>query len=402
MDKALADLITISRTTGCNPAFIRGGGGNTSVKTDDGKYMYIKASGTALKDMSEQKGWRKLNIELVQSILKDAAIAKLNVNKREPEVVNRLLLACDDDVCSDTRPSVEAHLHSMLDKVVIHLHPLAVAAYVNAKNGRAEIEKLFRKSGIAKPPLWVPYANPGFMLGKKVSTQVINYQKQYGNKPGIIFLAKHGIIICAKDTKIALKLVNKVIGLCTDRLPKLKTAKVKQVSADKIADAKLAIRKAIFDATGQYLPVSFFAADEKTAAFWARKDAARLLSAGALNPGELIYANGQAMLFEKTDAKKIAGRIASAIAKGQKPPAAFLIKNIGLFVAADKKAAPLINDITADSLIVRMYADKFGGVVALSKSQRDFVINWESEALRKKQVAGTTCGKHEKDCGLMI
>ena len=30
-----------------------GGGGNTSVKTEDGRYMYIKASGTALKDMAK-------------------------------------------------------------------------------------------------------------------------------------------------------------------------------------------------------------------------------------------------------------------------------------------------------------------------------------------------------------
>jgi NAD(P)-dependent dehydrogenase (short-subunit alcohol dehydrogenase family)/rhamnose utilization protein RhaD (predicted bifunctional aldolase and dehydrogenase) len=392
MDKALADLITISRTTGGNPAFVCGGGGNTSVKTDDGKYMYIKASGTALKDMSEQKGWRRLNIRSVQSILKDAIIAKLNVNKRETEVVNRLLLSCDDDVRSDARPSVEAHLHSMLDKVVIHLHPLVVAAYVNAKDGRSEIEKLFQKSGIAKPPLWVPYADPGFMLGKKVSMLVNDYQKQYGNKPSILFLAKHGIFVCAKDKNTALKLVNKVIEICTSGLPKLKAAKVKQVSANTIVDAKLAIRKAVFDATGQHLPVSYFAADEKTAAFCARKDASRLLSAGTLNPDELVYANGQAMLFEKADAKKISNKIAVAIARGQKPPTAFLIKDIGLFVAADKKTAPVIHDITIGSLVVRMYAEKFGGIIALSKSQRDFVINWESEAFRMKQVAASVGG----------
>lgn len=52
MDKVLADLIKISNTTGKDPALVLGGGGNTSVKTADGKYMYIKASGTALKDMS--------------------------------------------------------------------------------------------------------------------------------------------------------------------------------------------------------------------------------------------------------------------------------------------------------------------------------------------------------------
>ena len=54
MNQALADLIKISRDTGIDPTLVQGGGGNTSVKTDDGKYMYIKASGTALKDMDSK------------------------------------------------------------------------------------------------------------------------------------------------------------------------------------------------------------------------------------------------------------------------------------------------------------------------------------------------------------
>ena len=51
MDKALTDLIRISNVTGRDSSLVAGGGGNTSVKTDDGKFMFIKASGTALKDM---------------------------------------------------------------------------------------------------------------------------------------------------------------------------------------------------------------------------------------------------------------------------------------------------------------------------------------------------------------
>ncbi|MHC4326164.1 MAG: hypothetical protein ACYSUX_17985 [Planctomycetota bacterium] len=57
MDKALAELIKISNETGIDPTLVQGGGGNTSVKTADGKYMYIKASGTALKDMNQKQGW---------------------------------------------------------------------------------------------------------------------------------------------------------------------------------------------------------------------------------------------------------------------------------------------------------------------------------------------------------
>jgi len=144
MDKTLSQLIRISKAVGKDTSLIQGGGGNTSVKTKDGKHMYIKASGTALKDMNEQNGWRRLQLDLVLSIIKDKSIAQLDTCAREMEVVNQLLLVCDDKVTSDARPSVEAHLHAFLDKCVIHLHPVAVLAYACAKNGRAELEKLFK------------------------------------------------------------------------------------------------------------------------------------------------------------------------------------------------------------------------------------------------------------------
>jgi hypothetical protein len=112
--------------------------------------MYIKASGTALKDMNEQNGWRRLRLDSVLSIIKDNSIAQLDTYTRETEVVNRLLLACDDEVTGDARPSVEAHLHAFLGRCVIHLHPAAVLAYACAKNGRAELEKLFKNQ---KPPV---------------------------------------------------------------------------------------------------------------------------------------------------------------------------------------------------------------------------------------------------------
>ncbi len=114
MNKALADLIRISNAAGKDPAFVQGGGGNTSVKTDDGKFMYIKASGTALKDMNSKKGWRRMDLGSVLSVMRDGLIAKLGVHTRETEVVDRLLLACDDNITDGSRPSVEAHLHAFL------------------------------------------------------------------------------------------------------------------------------------------------------------------------------------------------------------------------------------------------------------------------------------------------
>ena len=144
-DKALKDLIRISNATGKDTSLVQGGGGNTSVKTDDGKFMYIKASGTALKDMAPNRGWRRLKRHNVLQIIQDKQLTTLDETARETIIVNRLMSCCDDDQPKNNRPSVESHLHAFLGRCVIHLHPTAVGAYVNAKNAESLLEELMRK-----------------------------------------------------------------------------------------------------------------------------------------------------------------------------------------------------------------------------------------------------------------
>jgi len=387
MDKILANLIRISNSTGADTTLVQGGGGNTSGKTDDGKFMYIKASGTALKNMNATAGWRRMRIDKVLQVIKDKELGKLPPTKREPEVVNRLLLACDDDVTSGARPSVEAHLHAMLDKYVIHLHPIAVAAYVNAKNGQAALEKLFADQKY--PPLWIPYTDPGFLLARKVFQLVSEYEKNYGRKPNIMILAKHGLFVTAGTAEAAVRLVHKVIKLLKTRLAVPKPRKVK-VSADNIRQAQSAIRKAVRQATGQYLPVQYVGAGGSIGAFMARKDAVKLLATTALNPDELVYAQGAAMWVPKIDAAAIESKVKALVNKGQKSPAAYVVKGVGLFIASDIKTADVIAEITNGSLQIRSWAEKFGGVLTLSQREQDFINNWESEAFRKQmtQTAG--------------
>jgi rhamnose utilization protein RhaD (predicted bifunctional aldolase and dehydrogenase) len=323
MDKALADLIKISNVTGKDPTLVLGGGGNTSVKTADGKYMYIKASGTALKDMTEQRGWRRLRIDGVLSILTDKSMGKMDVMRRETEVVNRLLSACFDEIADGARPSVEAHLHALLDSHVIHLHPLVVAAYVSAKGGRARLERLLAKERMRW--LWVPYADPGYMLAKRIAALVADYEAEHGKKPNVLFLEKHGIFVTANDAGAALRLVRKVISLCQSKLKAPRARTIRLASAESITEARLAIRKALFDATGRYLPVSYYPPSDTVAAFMAQRQAKQLLATPALNPDELVYANGSAIWVDKVKAEALARRLRSLVEAGQKTPAAFVI-----------------------------------------------------------------------------
>ena len=216
MDSSLKDLIKISNTVGKDLTLVQGVGGNTSVKTPDGNFMYIKTSGTALKNMSVKKGWRKIDVAQTLSILKDNRLAALDVNRRETEIVNRLSLCCVDDLKNAGPPSIEAHLHAILDRYAIHLHPDIVCAYAGAKDGKAALEKLFKNE--KRQPLWVPYSDPGFALAQRVLKLAKVYEDTHGCKPAVLFLEKHGLFVSAGSAEAALKLVRKVIKMCGENL----------------------------------------------------------------------------------------------------------------------------------------------------------------------------------------
>jgi rhamnose utilization protein RhaD (predicted bifunctional aldolase and dehydrogenase) len=274
---------------------------------------------------------------------------------------------------------VEAHLHAWLDKCVIHLHPSAVGAYHNAKNGRARLEKLFKDEKL--PPLWVPYTDPGFMLARKIARLVEDYQNRLGKSPTILFLHKHGLFITAKTADGALRLVRRVIKQCNDPLRQPKAGSAKTIEQQKISDYKLCIERACSKALRTRQQIWYYYNDA-IADFLNQKNAKKMLS-GSLTPDELVYANGAAMWIEKCDWQSIAGRLKQQIQKGQKPAAAFLVKDVGLFVAGTEKIAPTVCDIVLYSLFIRTNANRMGGIVTLNKRQEDFINNWESEAFRK-------------------
>jgi len=389
-DKALADLIRISNLVGKDPALVQGGGGNTSVKTADGKYMYIKASGTALKDMCAARGWRRMQLDSVLAIIQDRSVTKLPTQTREVEVVNRLLLACDDSVVDGARPSVEAHLHGLLDKCVIHLHPSAVSAYLNAQEGRQRLEKLFR--GEKAQPLWVPYVNPGFTLARTIAELVGGYRRQFRRMPRILFLDKHGLFVTAPTAGAALRLVRTVIERCSEALRPPAAGRIRTPDEAQVRAAKFAVRRAFWEATGTYSPVTYV--DNRVVAGFERCAQARqLLSCGPLTPDELVYSNGPALWVDRCDAHVLARRLTSQINQRRKPAVAFLVKDVGLLIAGTDKIAQTVTDVVAYSLFIRTNAQRMGGIRTLTAGEQKFINEWESEAFRMKLVSGERQGE---------
>jgi len=88
--------------------------------------------------------------------------------------------------------------------------------------------------------------------------------------------------------------------------------------------------------------------------------------------------------------QSITRRLRRQIEGGRKPSAAFLVKDVGLFVAGTQKIAPTVRDIVLYSIFIRTNAHRMGGICTLNKRQENFINNWESEAFRKKLATGQT------------
>ncbi|MHC4294605.1 MAG: class II aldolase/adducin family protein [Planctomycetota bacterium] len=384
MDRALSELIRISNNVGKDRSLVQGVGGNTSVKSSDGKYMYVKASGTALENMGPAGGWRRVRTEPLNEIFRDKSLVRMDVAARESEMVRHLQSACDDPITGAVRPSIESLLHVILEKCVIHVHPWAVLAYACAKNGSARISELFEDEHY--PPLWIPFADPGISLGLKAFRLVRSYRKQYDRNPSIMFLQKHGLVVASNSAAGVLELLRNVIARCKAGLAPLPAPTAPVPKQKDIDNIRQTIAQGILEVTGNSLPVSYFS-DEIVSAALERKDLRKLLTPVALSPDEMGFVNGPVVLLTNLAQKTVTDRIKSTLSSAQKHPAAFLVKDVGLFIAADKKLVPIIRDLVVGSLFVRMHAQDMGGINALNKRQREFINNWEPEKFRI-QLAG--------------
>ena len=129
----LAEL-SAEEMNAAHPDLAPGGGGNTSVKSRDGRRIFVKASGTALKAMDSRRGWAELDLSALREILSVKGLAALPSREREAEVLR--LLGGSVVRPPGARPSVESSLHALLDRVVIHTHPVGLNAFLSSRESR--------------------------------------------------------------------------------------------------------------------------------------------------------------------------------------------------------------------------------------------------------------------------
>lgn len=203
----LKELEKISQAVGNSPDLVQGGGGNTSVKLDD-KLMAVKASGIKLKEITTAEGYVVVNYQNIREYHQKADLSEdRDYEKESGEFVRANIVPMEG--LKPLRPSVEAGFHSLLQKCVIHTHPVHANVICCTGNGKELAGRIFSEKDYGF--IWIPYINPGFMLTLAMDREITAYMQQHGKFPQVIFMENHGLVVTADSADACIELHEDVI-----------------------------------------------------------------------------------------------------------------------------------------------------------------------------------------------
>ncbi len=186
----LDQLRKLSARVGADPLLVQAAGGNTSLK--DGGVMWIKASGTWLKDAAA----RDIFVPLDHAAIIDG------LARNDPACES-----CTDFVrthlnATGLRPSIETTVHALMpQRVVVHVHCVNTIAWAIRADGEQRLGELLRDFTWA----FIPYARPGLELAGAISARM---------RPGVdvLVLGNHGLVVAAQTVAGAEALLEKVVA----------------------------------------------------------------------------------------------------------------------------------------------------------------------------------------------
>lgn len=346
-EKLLADFSRISKIAGARADYVQGGGGNTSVKLEDG-LMAIKASGFCLSDIEPNNayavldgaGLRDFYLSSEPTDFENVETAGSTKAKESIKTIEGL---------AQLRPSVEAGFHSILKKFVVHTHSVYANLAACAKN----CEDICKSAFDGAEYSWgmVPYVDPGANLTFAIRNELARVEKETGKVPSIIIMQNHGIIAHDDDPDTCLKLhadanerIAKQFGISADSFPAIN---IKQ------------IEEGVFEADTPYL------ADALKSGRYTEK----FLLEQPLYPDQMVFLIGTFAMDKDTveDGECVANS-----------------KNGSVVMRMDgKKARVLIETLTAVVFVISHIEAAGYPLSTMGEAAKNFIANWESEKYRK-------------------
>jgi len=351
----LEELVVLSREFGTTD-YVRGGGGNTSVKTVE--TLWVKPSGTTLAGMTAETF-----VVMNRAAMQRLYAIEIPADAQAREALVKDVMAAAVAPGGSGRPSVEAPLHELLSGAfVVHTHPALVNGMTCSKRGAETCARLFPDA------LWIPYIDPGYTLCMDVRKRVRDFVAKRGRAPTLLFLENHGVFVTGDSGGEIRAAYRRVMETLRAEYAKAGVATTLSVSAPVAEDRIETDRKAIAGVMGV--------------------DAAAItysgvfpVADGPVSPDHIVYSKsfpymgalcaGDVQAFRKTH--------------GYMPRV--VVTDSGVFgVAPAPKQAGLALELAGDGALVCRLAEAFGGIQFMTDRARLFIENWEVESYRQKQV----------------
>jgi rhamnose utilization protein RhaD (predicted bifunctional aldolase and dehydrogenase) len=182
-NESLEKLVELSARLGSDLDLVQAGGGNTSIKEHG--TLWVKASGKWLAHAAADDMFLPVPMA-------DIARRLAAEDEKFPEYQTRTGTAL--------RPSVETAVHAVLpQRVVIHVHSVRTIAWAARAHGVAGVAALLENVRWS----WIPYTHPGIPLA-------IRIQREIDNRPDVLILENHGLVVGGDDCAAAEQLLHDV------------------------------------------------------------------------------------------------------------------------------------------------------------------------------------------------
>jgi rhamnose utilization protein RhaD (predicted bifunctional aldolase and dehydrogenase) len=334
----LQALRDVSARVGRDIKLVQGAGGNTSLKLDD--VLWVKASGAWLAEAEKRDIFVPVDLAGALRAL-EQGIEKMPVA----------------DPAAKLRPSIETSLHALLPhRVVLHVHAINTIAW-SACIG-AETEMALRLQGLA----WarVPYRRPGLPLSQVVAEATAQ------QKPDVLILGNHGLLVGAEDCAKAEALVHEV----ERRLHLF----ARPAAAGDIPALHAACRGT------DYRPAS----EDTCHRLATDAHSLAIVTAGSLYPDHVVFL-GPA-IRAVAQGERIADVGAATEAANLPPPVALLVPGAGAIVRSDIQPGAEAMLICLALVAERLPAE--ARISYLPAEEELALLDWDAEKYRKALTAG--------------
>ena len=354
MNSLLSTLTELTRKFG-SADYVKGGGGNSSVKTDD--TIWVKPSGSTMGTISAERF-----VELDRAGIKRMDEVSVTGDADKREALAKDIMTAAVKPGSKGRPSVETPLHNLFETAfVIHTHPVLVNGMTCAKNGEEVCKKLFPQA------LWMGYIDPGITLYQSVRDKVAEYQAEFGKQPEVVFLKNHGVFVAADTPERIEEVYNNIFSVLTAEYEKAGISMTLNENEIALNPQDIAAFKEAFPAEEMQSVIceKYFE-----------------LADGPISPDHIVYMKSFVHKGEIS-----AGSITEFKAANGYFPKLLGADDVVYSIGPNSSAAFLALELAKDGALIMQLSEAFGGVNYLDDAARDFIENWEVESYRRKQMA---------------